>query len=80
MKESSQICENLLQKSTKLINLIKVLNDDKYLSGLKSIDDIYNCNADIVEEIVCYHEMLCNHEIQLSNESVDSVNSNSDDK
>ncbi len=46
----------MLTKSTKLINLLKVLRKNKYLPGLRSIDEVYDVHANFEEEIIQYHK------------------------
>ena len=36
-------------------NLLKILNKDKCLDGLNSIDEVYDSQVNIIEEILYYH-------------------------
>jgi hypothetical protein len=36
-------------------NLLKILNKDKYLSGLRTIEEMYDSQVNVIEEILYYH-------------------------
>jgi hypothetical protein len=41
--------------SLQMWNLLKVFNKDQYLEGLKSIDEVYDVQVNMFEEITNYH-------------------------
>jgi hypothetical protein len=45
----------MLKNSLQMWNLLKILNKDKSLEGLKSIDDVYDSQVNVIEEILYYH-------------------------
>ena len=55
LKKSNQLSTNLLKNSVQIWNLLKVMNKKKYLSNLNSINDVYDSQADFVEEIEYFH-------------------------
>lgn len=39
-----------------IINLLKIMNKDKYLEGLNNIEEVYDSQVNIIEEVVYYHK------------------------
>ena len=57
LRDSSTMCDGVLKNSIQMCNLLKVLNKDKYLENLESIDEVYDCHVNMVEEIIHYHKI-----------------------
>lgn len=56
LKKSNQVSAHLLKNSVQIWNLLKVMSKKHYLSNLKAIDEVYDSQADFVEEIEYYHK------------------------
>lgn len=72
LKDSTTYCESLVKQSTQIINLLKVLNNGNFLDGLKDIDQVYDNQATITEEIVKYHNLKYIDKINLNTEITDT--------
>lgn len=56
LKKSNQVSAHLLKNSIQIWNLLKVMSNKNYLPNLKTIDEVYDSQADFVEEIEYYHK------------------------
>jgi hypothetical protein len=45
----------MLKNSIQMWNLVKILNKDKCMEGLNSINDVYDSQVNAIEEILYYH-------------------------
>jgi hypothetical protein len=57
----------MLKNSMQIYNLLKILNKGKSLEGLKSIDEVYDTQVDVLDEIIYFHqnrENLINKKIE----------------
>ena len=41
-------------------NLVRILNHDKHLEGLNSINEVYDSQVNLLEEVIHYHNMKDN--------------------
>jgi hypothetical protein len=57
IKDTKEISDKMTRTSLQTWNLLKVLNKGMHLKGLNSITDVYDYQANIVEEIVYYHDL-----------------------
>lgn len=57
LKESSQLIDAFLKNSKQMWNLVRILKHDKYLEGLTSINEVYDSQVNLLEEIIQYHNM-----------------------
>jgi len=44
-----------MKNNVQMWNLLKILNKDRFLSGLNNINEVYDQTANIIEEILYYH-------------------------
>ena len=51
------VSEHFKKNSLQIYNLLKVLNANIPLENLTSINDVYDNQADLIEEIVCHHKI-----------------------
>lgn len=70
------VSDRMLKNSIQMWNLLKILNKDKCLDGLNGIDEVYDSQVNIIEEIIYYH----NYKEKLNNRpnafgDDDSINS-----
>lgn len=56
MKSSNKTSEKLLSNSFQMYNLLKILNKGKFLEGLNSIDEVYDGQVNVFDEIVFFHQ------------------------
>jgi hypothetical protein len=69
-----------MKNSVQMWNLLKILNKDRYLSGLNNINEVYDQTANIIEEIIYYHDNKGNftpEEKKLLEENRDNYSSSS---
>lgn len=56
LKESAQLINIFLRNSKQICNLSALLQKDKYLEGLNSINEVYDSQVNLMEEITLYHK------------------------
>jgi hypothetical protein len=56
LKDNIHISEKILKRSIQTLNLLKVLNKNQSLENLQSIDEVYEGQADMVDEVLYYHQ------------------------
>jgi hypothetical protein len=66
----------MLRKSLQMWNLLKILNKDKYLDNLNNIDEVYDSQVNVIEEILYYHNKNKNQEKNYNQNSEDSEDEN----
>jgi hypothetical protein len=73
LKESSQLIDAFLKNSKQMWNLVRILKHDKYLEGLTSINEVYDSQVNLLEEVIHFHNMrenkLTNYKVVLSEQS-----------
>jgi hypothetical protein len=70
LKKSKEICENFFKNSMQMWNLARVLNKGKCLEGLKDINEVYESQVSILDEIIYYHKFNDKKEESMSMNSV----------
>jgi hypothetical protein len=56
LKATNETSESMLKNSIQMYNLLKILNKGKTLNGLKKIDEVYDTQVDVLDEIEFYHK------------------------
>jgi hypothetical protein len=73
LKESSQLIDAFLKNSKQMWNLVRILKHDKYLEGLTSINEVYDSQVNLLEEVIHFHNMrenkINNYKVVLSEQS-----------
>lgn len=55
-QNNNRLVKKMLVKSVQMVNILKVLSEDKYLPNLKSIDEVYDNHSDLTREIILYNK------------------------
>jgi hypothetical protein len=72
IKETKDVSEKMTKTSLQMWNLLKVLNKGMNLKNLKSINDVYDYQANIVEEITYFHDLRGDNDIDIKSKSYSS--------
>ena len=57
LKESTQLIDAFLKNSKQMWNLVRILKHDKYLEGLTSINEVYDSQVNLLEEVIHFHNL-----------------------
>jgi hypothetical protein len=65
--------ENLKKNTIQVYNLLKVLNKNKPLENLNSINEVYDNQADMIEEIIYYNKFKGNKNFKKDESIINST-------
>jgi hypothetical protein len=55
LEETNDISSNFMKNTVQMWNLMKILNKDRFLPSLNNINEVYDQTANVIEEILYYH-------------------------
>jgi len=71
LKISNLICESFFKNSMQIWNLVRILNKENYLEGLNTIDEVYDSQVKIYDEILYFHKSKNNKQEQDEENTLD---------
>ena len=84
LKLSNELCDSFFKNSMQMWNLTRVLNKGKCLDGLMNINEVYDSQVNLLDEIIYYHKFSNKNgemnSFSESNSEIEKSNNNEEDK